>query len=142
VLYQKVLVLFFLFAVFMVAPSVGAQDVLLIVNADVPGDSITASDVKNIFLCKKTDWGNGSKITFFTTEEDATLSVFLKDYVGKSSSQYRTFWKKQVFTGKGKMPQSSGNDNEMVELVSGTGGAIGFVLKGADLGNTKTLSIQ
>lgn len=140
--YVKKLGLFFLVAIFLIAPSVSAQEVLLIVNPDVPVDSLTGGDVKQIFIGKKTDWGNGGKITFFTTEEAETLNVFLKNYVGKSSTQYRTFWKKQVFTGKGKMPRSSGNDQEMVELVSGTGGAIGFVSQGADLGNTKILPIQ
>ena len=124
------------------APGGEAQEVVVIANPDVSIDSITASDVKNIFLGKKSDWGNGSKITFFTTDQAETEKAFLKSYVKKSSSQYRTFWKKQVFTGKGKIPGSSANDQEMVSLVISTAGAIGYVSVEADPGKAKILSIK
>ena len=122
--YLKNWVLFLLIAVFLVVPAVGAQDVVLIANADVPVDSLSASDVKNIFLGKKTSWDGGGSITFFTSDEAATHKAFLKGHVGKSANQFKTFWKKQVFTGKGKMPVSAANDQEMVSQVSGTGVAI------------------
>ena len=139
---RKSFVLALLIAVFFCASLVSAQDVKLIANADVPVNAISASDVKNIFLGKKSSWDNGSKITFFTTDDSAVHETFLKDYVGKSPSQFQTFWKKQVFTGKGKMPLTSANDQEMVSQVAGTGGAIGYVSAGADVDGAKTLSIQ
>jgi hypothetical protein len=141
-LYFKKSVFFVLLSVFSIVPAVSAQDVVLIANSDVSVDAIAASDVKNIFLGKKSDWGNGSKITFFTTAQVETQKVFLKSYVGKSINQYKRFWKKQVFTGKGKMPRSSANDQEMVNLVTSTGGTIGYIAAGTDLGNAKILSIK
>jgi ABC-type phosphate transport system substrate-binding protein len=132
----------FLLAVFYDVSSVTAQDVVLIKNADVTISSLSPADVENIFLGKKTDWGNGSKIKFFINGETATHETFLKNYVGKSSSQFQTFWKKQVFTGKGQMPKSAGNDQEMVSNVTSTSGSIGYVSAGVDLGSAKTISVQ
>ena len=140
--YPKNLVLFFLTMVFMIAQSVSAQEVLLIANNDVAETSLTAHEVQQIFLGKKTTWENGKKITFFTTNADETHTTFLKAYVGKSPSQFKTFWKKQVFTGKGKSPVSSADDQEMVGMVASTSGAIGYVAVGTDTSSAKTIPVQ
>lgn len=134
--------LFILFLFFLATPAVNAQDIMIITNSDVPTDSITVSDVKKIFLGQKSEWENGSGINFFTTGQTVTHKAFLKKFVRKSSSQYKIFWKKQVFSGKGEIPKSSGSDQEMVKLVASTNGSIGYVSAGADLGKVKTLSIK
>ena len=134
-------VMLLLLAVFLFAPAASAQSVVLVASPDVPVDSISASDLKNIFLGKKTSWDNGGKITFFTNG-GAAHDAFLKDYVGKSPSQFSTFWKKQVFTGKGKMPDTAGSDQDMVTMVAGTGGAIGYVSAGADINGLKAIAVK
>jgi ABC-type phosphate transport system substrate-binding protein len=140
--YLKWAVFFFVVVIYLVAPSAGAQDVVLIASPDVPVDSLSASDIENIFLGKKTTWDNGSKIVFYTLKDGSAHESFLKNYVSKSASQFKTFWKKQVFTGKGKMPKSFGNDQEMANAITGTGSAIGYVSSGTDLGNVKKLSVR
>lgn len=138
----KTTILLFLLVVFSLAASVDAQDIKLIANPDVKTDSLSSSDVKDIFMGKKNRWDDGSKITFFTSKEVGTHEAFLKSYVGKSSTQYRKFWRNKVFAGKGMSPKSSGSDQEMVKLVAGTGGAIGYVSAGVDLGTVKTISVR
>ena len=140
--YLKCAIFSFMIAIYLIAPSAGAQDVVLIASPDVPVDSLSASDVENIFLGKKTTWDNGSKIVFYTLKNGAAHEAFLKNYVSKSASQFKTFWKKQVFTGKGKMPKSVGNDQEMTNTITGTGSAIGYVSAGTNLGNAKKLSVR
>lgn len=141
-MYLKESILFFLFTAFFIVPSVSAQDVVIIANPDVPASSLSSEDIQKIFIGQKTEWENGSKIIFFTMGEATTNEAFLEKYVGKSSAQFNTFWKKQVFTGKGSMPKSSANDQEMVSNVTSQSGAIGYVSTGADLGSAKTISIQ
>jgi len=139
---KRKMVMFFLCLTILAVSVANAQDLVVIANSDVPVDSISAADVKKIYLGKQTGWSNGSKIHFMTLEEPATHEVFLKSYVGKSPSQFKTFWKKQVFTGKGKMPPTADSSQDMVELVTQTGGSIGYVEPGTDIGGAKTLSIQ
>ena len=139
---MRTLFLSFLLVAAVAVSAATAQDLVLIANSDVPVDSISASDVEKIFLGKQTSWSNGSKIHFLTLKEPTTHETFLKSYVGKSPSQFKTFWKKQVFTGKGKMPKTAGSGQEMIDLVTKTSGAIGYVAAGTDLGGAKTLSVQ
>ena len=133
----------FIFILAFLAPALSlASDVVIITNVSVPVSTLSAKDVKQIFLGSKTAWDNGDKIVFVVQDRTDASDTFLKTYVKKSSSQYNNYWKKQVFTGKGKAPQSFSSDQELVQFVSETAGAIGYVSSGADTGNTKTITAQ
>lgn len=119
-----------------------ANGAVIIANESVPSSTLSDDEVKAIFLGNKTTWENGQKIVFVIQDGTETADDFLKAYVKKSASQYSNFWKKQVFTGKGKAPQSFSSDQELAEFVAKTPGAIGFVAPGANAGNTKTIAVQ
>ena len=54
-------------------------------------------------------------------------NTFIKEVVKKTSSQFTTFWKRAIFTGKGTPPKDFGDDATLVKFVAETPGAIGFV---------------
>lgn len=141
-LYLKDLILLCLLVIVPLATHANAQDIKLIANPDVQVDALSAADVKNIFLGKKTNWDNGAKITFFISEETATHKAFLKSYVGESAARYKKIWRRRVFSGRGKAPKSSSSDKEMVDLVSKNSGAIGYVSAQSDAGRSKILSVK
>lgn len=119
-----------------------AEDVVIISNESVPTSTLDNDDIKKLFLGKKTTWEDGTKIVFLVQEKTEASEAFLEIYVKKSSSQYNNYWKKQVFTGKGKAPQSFSSDQELVDFVSKTPGAIGYVLDGTKLENVKTIDVK
>lgn len=104
-----------------------AAEVVLICNKNVPDSSLDKNDVKNIFLGMKTQWSNGKKIVFVTLGGSEIHDAFLKEFVGKTSFQFVNFWRKQVFTGKGRPPKSFRDEAQMVDFISGTDNAIGYV---------------
>ena len=118
-----------------------ASDVVVITNNSVSENTLSKQDLSNIYLGKKSSWGDGSKINFVVLTGDP-LSTFLQSYVGKSESQFNTFWKKQVFTGKGSPPKEFDSDQAMVEFVAQTSGAIGYVSTAADVSKVKTINIK
>ena len=118
-----------------------AGDVVVISNSSVTESTLSKKDVSSIYLGKKSSWSNGSKISFVVLEGE-THEAFLKNYVGKSESQFNTFWKKQVFTGKGTPPRKLDSEKAMVDFVAGTAGAIGYVSSGTDVSNVKIISIN
>lgn len=101
--------------------------VVIIGHQDVQ-DTLTQDEVKQIFLGRKTRWADDSKIVFVIYSEKEVYSAFLKDFVDKTIFQYTNYWKKQVFTGKGRMPKSFKTCEEVMEFVSATDGSISFVL--------------
>ena len=98
-------------------------------------DSLTQDDVQQIFLGRKTRWSDDSSISFLLYNQDAILEGFLKKYVKKTPFQYKNFWKKQVFTGKGRMPKAFTAIEGVLDFVSSTDGAISFALFDEVAGN-------
>jgi ABC-type phosphate transport system substrate-binding protein len=103
------------------------EQLVLIGHKDV-ADSLKKEDIKQIFLGRKTRWANDEKILFVVFAEKSTYTTFLKEYVGKTVFQYKNYWKKQVFTGKGRMPKTFKTSEEVIKYVSSTEGAISFAM--------------
>ncbi|MCP3921838.1 MAG: hypothetical protein GY714_04555 [Desulfobacterales bacterium] len=120
-----------------------AGDITIIANKSVDVSKLSKKDVKKIFLGKKRKWDAGDKIIFVTLQKKSdSHKKFLKTYVKKNPSQFANFWKKLVFTGKGKMPKYFKSEEAMVKFVAKTKNAIGYVSSNIDLGNTKKISIN
>ena len=100
---------------------------LVLIGHEGVADALEKDDIRQIFMGKKTRWADGTKIMFVVFADKEAYVNFLKAYVGKTYSQYRNYWKKQVFTGKGRMPQSFENSDQLIRFVSGTAGAISFI---------------
>jgi len=115
---------------------------IVIANESVAVDAIDAETLKNVFLGKATKLDDGSKVVFAVQSSGATSEAFLKDQVGKSPSQFLSYWRKLAFSGKGSMPEEVGDDVGMVAYVKSTPGAIGYVSDGAALDGVKTLAVK
>ncbi|MBW1940195.1 MAG: substrate-binding domain-containing protein [Deltaproteobacteria bacterium] len=115
-------------------------DVIIIGNKNVPASSLSKKDIQNIYLGRKTKWDNNQKIIFVTLKKGEVHKRFIKEYVGKTSAQYRNYWKKQVFTGKGKAPKCFDAEEKLVDYVANTEGAIGYISSGTNKDSVKTIS--
>lgn len=117
-----------------------AGSVKVIANPSTPVETVDDALVKNIFLGKKKTWPNGDHAQFVVLESGDTHKSFLNAYVKKSNSQFKNYWKKQVFTGKGKNPKSFASEGDIVAYVTKTPGTIGYVSAGTDIAGAKVLS--
>lgn len=118
-----------------------AADVAIIANNSVGDASLSKDAIKDIYTGKQAKWADGSKIQMSAQKKNDTHKVFTKEFVGKSPSQFRMFWKKMVFTGKGKAPKAFDSDADIVKYVAETEGAIGYVASGAAVDGVKTITI-
>ena len=136
-------VLLFVWLLLLHPQTFAAENQLAIVANPEVKDTLDKEEIKQIFLGKKTQWKDNSGITFVLFDNDELLTVFLKTYIGKSPEQFKNFWKKQVFTGKGKMPKAIGTPTELIKFLAETRGAIGF-MRSEDVDETQVniLSLQ
>src|SRR5271155_3660120 len=119
-----------------------AQDVVVIVNNGVKATSASSDDIRGVFTGDKSSLGDGSHVTPVTLKSGADHEAFLKTYVGKGDTAYRTAWRSLVFTGQGTMPKTVDSDAAMVDYVAATPGAIGYVGKDVAHDKVKTLAIK
>ncbi len=126
------------------ASAADTKNVTVITHPSVSDKSISKSDLKKIYLGTKIKWGNKKKIHFVTLKSGDGHKSLLKAYINKTPSQFKNYWKKRVFTGKGKMPKSFKSDKEMIAYVAKTPGAIGYIstASAADAKKVNNLKIK
>ena len=62
---------------------------------------------------------------------------FYKKVVGKSESQAKAYWSKQIFTGKGTPPEEVGGDDAVKAKIASTPSAVGYIDASAVDGSVK-----
>jgi ABC-type phosphate transport system substrate-binding protein len=102
-------------------------DVIIIGNKKLPVDTLTISDIRDIFQRKKTVWDNGEKIVIALLEGGRTHEAFIRYYIHKTPAQYHRYWKKQVFSGRGVPPITFRSEKSLMAHVALTNGAIGYI---------------
>ena len=119
-----------------------AADFTVIVNAQNGVSQISKDDLKSIYLGKKSSWPNGGKIEAVMLHEGKAHEAFSNDIVAKSPAQLATFWKSALFTGTGTPPKTVSSDAEVVQAVSSTPGAVGYISAGAATGSAKAVKVE
>jgi len=118
-----------------------ASDVKIIVNSSVNAASISAAELKNIFLATSTSF-DGSHVEPVLEKGGPAHEAFVKEYLGKTDAALQTYYRSLVFTGKASMPKELGSDADVVSYVAKTKGAIGYVSAGASASGVKVLEVQ
>ena len=122
--------------------STWAADLKIIANPSVGASSVSADELKGVFLATKTSLSDGSHVEPVLEKDGPTHEAFLKEYNGKTDSAFETYYRSLVFTGKASMPKTTPSDADMVVYVAKTKGAIGYVSAGAATSGVKTLDVK
>ena len=104
-----------------------AQDIVLVANQGVKISEITNADLRAIFMGTRTRFADGSHAVPVILKGGPVHEVFLKSHVGESPEEFRSEWRKLVFTGQGAMPKVFDSESALIEYVSATPGAVGYV---------------
>ena len=119
-----------------------AADLKLIANPNVAATSVTADELKGVFLATRSSLSDGSHVEPVLLKDGPTHEAFLKDYIGKTEAAFETYYRSLVFTGKASMPKALASDADVVAYVAKTKGAIGYVSPGAATAGVKTLEVK
>ena len=122
--------------------SASAEDYIVIANKSVTAGGLSKSEAQSIFLGDKTRWEVVKPIEFAIIESGEVQKTFLQEVLGKTPSQFDSYWKRLIFTGKASAPKAFGDEKKMLEFVAATPGAVGFVSAGKADASVKTLSIK
>lgn len=116
--------------------------VTVIANPSVLTDSISKNDLKEIFLGKQVKWPDNSRIKFVLSGDYDIHITFLKQYVGRSPTQFEMYWRNQVFTGQGQTPVKLRSDRDIINFVASTPGAVGYVSSQPESSAIKKLTVN
>jgi ABC-type phosphate transport system substrate-binding protein len=108
-----------------------ANRIRVIVSADNPVEQLERPEVARIFLGQLTSWRNGTKIR---PVDQSLTSLVRKEFssavLRQSLLVVNNYWQQQIFAGRAAPPPVRDTDARVVEFVSATPGAIGYVSAG------------
>ncbi|MEN9334156.1 MAG: hypothetical protein RLY35_1336 [Bacteroidota bacterium] len=107
---------------------VGWSQNVVYFGQDLGMTSMTNAKVQRVFTGKETLWKNGKTVVICLpgTKSAKAQEVYTKVY-GKSVKEVQKFWLSLVFQGRAKSPIFFDSEQEMVDYVKRTPGAIGVI---------------
>jgi ABC-type phosphate transport system substrate-binding protein len=122
--------------------AVRGADLKIIANPSVGASSVSADELKGVFLATKTTLSDGGHVEPVLEKGGPVHEAFVKEYLGKSDAALQTYYRSLVFAGKASMPKMLGAEAEVVAYVAKTKGAIGYVSAAASTAGVKTLEVK
>lgn len=104
---------------------------------------ISRNGLSAIFKMRLRKWNDGNPVTVFVLKDEDPLHIkFSKQVLNVFPHQLRRAWNKAVFSGSGQAPRQLESIKEMIEKISNTPGAIGYLYKVELNENIKILTIR
>ena len=100
---------------------------ILIVNTGNGVAKVSKKTLKKMLLGKGKKWKGGEKVVLGTLTGGTIHEKFIKKYAGKTAKQFTNYWRKMVFSGKGKMPKSFESEDDLIAFVAENDGALGYI---------------
>lgn len=133
--------IFLLLAVFL-CPDMTKAEVVIIVNPSVAVSGISKNELKEIFTGKQVTWDDGQAVKPALLTKGEAHEEFIRDFVGKTTNQFTTYWRKMIFTGQGIQPRTFETSPEVIDYIAKTPGAIGYVSSSDLSTGTKALPVS
>lgn len=109
-------------------PALASAGVVVIVAASAKVEALKPDQVSQVYLGRLTTLPDGTRLVPVDLAEGSDVrGTFLDQVLGKTDQQYRGYWTRQVFTGKGQPPRVVETEAEVVRLVATGGGFVGYV---------------
>ena len=115
----------------------------VVVHSSNPVESVTAKRLSRIFLKKRLSWESGLESRPVDQDESSPVRVaFTRVIHGKSVTSITSFWQRQVYSGRSAPPPELGSDQEVLEYLRQTPGAVGYISSETQIeGDVKVLEI-
>jgi len=110
------------------ASASATADVVAVVSAKSPIQSLSKNDLSDIFLGRKIRFPNGQQaIPLDLQVGSASRDEFYSSVVGVSAVQLKAHWSKVIFTGRGKPPKVVADGVELRKLIASEVQSIGYI---------------
>lgn len=101
---------------------------IVIANTMAPVDSISTSELRDIYNGDRVFWKSGKRIRAARLPDDSSTNAdFLSIVVEKSPSQYMQHWRHKLFSGKGLPPKVLQDAEKMMTYIEENESSIGFI---------------
>lgn len=123
--------------------STAQAEVVVVVSAKNPLVSLTPNQLADIFLGKTDELPNGAAVSPVDQGDNSKeKEEFYRRYMNRSTAQIRSYWAKQIFTGKGEPPKEIENLEQLKKHIAGNPATIGYLDREKVDGNLKIVIVE
>src|ERR1041385_7195372 len=113
---------------------------VVIANESVSAASLSADQLKDIYTGKTTYWEGGQAVVIIVLP--GKTDAAMKEASGMDASQFKTFWQRLAFSGRGKEPKKADDAASLISMVTSTKGAIAVAPADAELKGVKKIEVK
>ena len=115
----------------------------IIVNPANHIDSVDRTFLSNVFLKKVATWRNDWTVRpVQLSRRFPVREQFTREILKKSPSQLRSYWNRQIFSGKAVPPPELESQEDVIRYVLANKGAIGYVAAGVNPRGAKIVKLE
>jgi hypothetical protein len=119
-----------------------AQDVFIVANKSVSVSQLTSGQIRDLFTGSRSRFADGSRAVPVILKGGPVHEVFLHRHIGETPEEFRMGWRKLVFTGQGSTLKEFASESALIDYVSITPGAIGYVSRVSEPDAVKILIVS
>ncbi|MEA1987678.1 MAG: hypothetical protein U9N57_00555 [Pseudomonadota bacterium] len=118
------------------------SEMKIIVHNSVSNSSVSTYTLSRIYAMQLKNWNGGQSIKVYMLPSRHKLHrEFSLKTLKMPTHQLDRLWNRLIFTGTGRTPEVVSSENEMLEKVRSTPGAIGYVNSNLSLEGIKVLNV-
>ena len=104
-------------------------NVVVVTHPDTKVKTVSVEIVKAIYSLEEQAWSDGSKIIPYNLKENGDIKSAFYEAIGKKPSVLRKHWLRMHLTGEATPPKAVKTAEEMLDVISTTPNAIGYLPK-------------
>ena len=116
-----------------------SAQVAVIAHKSVPADSLTKVQLLDFYTGEALSWKDGLAVVVCDLRLKGGVKDAFYQFLGKSSTRMKSIWLKRKLAGEGDPPESFQTEEELLQHVAATPGAVGFVHTSKVNGEVKVL---
>ncbi|MFT5592613.1 MAG: ABC-type phosphate transport system substrate-binding protein [Oceanicoccus sp.] len=113
---------------FVLLSQVAQGEIAVVVHPSNSASTLDAATIQLLFLGKLNAFPDGQKSIPLSLSDSHPIRLeFNSSVLKKTEGQYKAFWSKMMFTGKGIPPKEQPSGKEILDLVSKNPNMIGYM---------------
>lgn len=109
-------------------PGTAMADIVVVVSAQNPVESISRSELVDLYLGRRTQFEHGDSVVLVDQREGSVAHrTFYSEYLDRSPADIKAHWSRLIFTGRGQPPRTVPDGAAMADTVAGNPRAIGYL---------------
>ena len=118
------------------------DSLVLVAHPDIPVDQLSMRELKRIYLGKSTRWTGGQTIRPVMLQDGDAFETFVTEALDRTEENFSVYWKRMVFTGKGRPPRTFDDAESLAFYLTITEGAIGYLPEGTNRTGLKVITLH